>query len=133
MQEITSDKTTVSKLQSIHALVLRKDRMRADQARIKAAKASLNATMPSRFTGAKQVKVRPAWNLRRDSMHEIENPLETVFDDTKITKSWFHPPPPPSVVDPTDSKHNLACKARHHTTTPLTISSYGSQSDEEGL
>ena len=72
-----SDKRLVEKLQSIHALVLRKHRMQVARARM-TARSSLNATLPSRLHAPRSVKVRPAWVLRRDSMQEIEDPLAAL-------------------------------------------------------
>ncbi|KAK7095187.1 hypothetical protein V1264_006632 [Littorina saxatilis] len=76
-QEMCRDKRLVDKLQSIHALVLRKHRMQVTRARM-VARTSLNATLPSRLHGPKVAKVRPAWVLRRDSLHEIEDPLAAL-------------------------------------------------------
>ncbi|XP_076455078.1 uncharacterized protein LOC143289805 [Babylonia areolata] len=80
--EMCADKRLVDKLQSIHALVLRKHRMQASRARVMAARASLNATLPSRLHGGPARgaagKVRPAWVLRRDSVHDIEDPLAAI-------------------------------------------------------
>ncbi|KAK7504479.1 hypothetical protein BaRGS_00004345 [Batillaria attramentaria] len=76
-EAMCADKRFVEKLQSIHALALRKHRMQVARAR-QAARSSLNATLPSRLHGPRPVKVRPAWVLRRDSLHEIEDPMAAL-------------------------------------------------------
>ncbi|KAL8625932.1 hypothetical protein ACOMHN_012524 [Nucella lapillus] len=75
--EMRADRQLVAKLQSIHALVLRKHRMQVARARV-AARASLNATLPSRLHGPLAHRVRPAWVLRRDSVHDIEDPTAAL-------------------------------------------------------
>lgn len=76
LQEMCADKKIIEKLQSIHALTLRKHRLQ--EARSRANHSSLNATLPSRLHTKGPSKVRPAWILRRDSMQEIEDPLSAV-------------------------------------------------------
>ena len=75
VQEMCADRRLVDKLQSLHALVLRKHRMQVARAR---SRPSLNATLPSRLIAPRALEVRPAWVLRRDSMQEIEEPMAAL-------------------------------------------------------
>jgi hypothetical protein len=77
VQVMKADQRTVSSLQSVHALVLRKHRLQVARAKV-AARSNLNATLPSRLLGPRPTALRPAWNLRKDTINEIEDPLAAL-------------------------------------------------------
>ncbi|KAK3088174.1 hypothetical protein FSP39_015668 [Pinctada imbricata] len=88
---IGSDPKFKDKIQSLHVLVSRKNKVNETrqlrQARQLAAK-SFNCTLPVHVPVKKVHKIRPDWVLQRDKMHEIDNPMQAinfVMDNYNIT------------------------------------------------
>jgi len=74
LQEILSMKTIVSKLQSIHALTIRKHKLK-EHRNILECKIAARKQCGSRTTN---YCLHPAWCARRDSLCEISDPLQAI-------------------------------------------------------
>ena len=70
----------VEKLQSIHSLTARKNKLKERHAIAKskiAASKSVGFLVP-KLTPSKHLRLRPVWCARRDSIYEIEEPLHAI-------------------------------------------------------
>lgn len=69
------------RIQSLYNLSARKYQLQENQqmrqAKLNASK-MFNSTLPIRGTAHKPRKIRPAWVLHRDSLHNIDNPMQAI-------------------------------------------------------
>lgn len=69
------------RIQSLYKLSARKYKLHEDQqmrqAKLNASK-MFNSTLPVHCNSHKQRKIRPAWVLHRDSLHNIDNPMQAI-------------------------------------------------------
>lgn len=81
LQVMLSQPRVKERIQSLYNLSARKYQLQENQqmrqAKLNASK-MFNSTLPIRGTPHKPRKIRPAWVLHRDSLHNIDNPMQAI-------------------------------------------------------
>lgn len=81
LQVMLSQPRVKERIQSLYNLSARKYQLQENQqmrqAKLNASK-MFNSTLPIRGTPHKPRKIRPAWALHRDSLHNIDNPMQAI-------------------------------------------------------
>ena len=73
-QEVASKTKVMEKIQSIYALTARQAKMDEKHMKMKQSTSRHGTGIPQR----KHWHIRPDWNLRRNSIREIDDPLQAI-------------------------------------------------------